>query len=783
LLGRAWRYGALVAAAVLGVGVLLVRATHPRRAGKMRLPGLTHAVEVLRDRWGVPHIYAESLWDLFLALGFVQAQDRLWQMDFHRRLATGTLAEILGEKALPLDRLVRRVGIHRAAAREWEGLEGEERHLLEAYAAGVNAYIASGPPPLESILLRYRIRPWSPADSIAWARFMAWSLSGNWDQELVRLWIIERFGAETMAELEPTYPPGKPVVVPPGATSTGPGPGLGDDYSLPLAGHPMSNNWVVDGHKSATGRPLLANDPHLALVMPSLWYEVHLESPELRVAGVSLPGLPAIIIGHNQRIAWGVTAAMADQDDLYLEELDPHHPTRYRWKDGWEEGQLLREEIRVRGRGQPVVEEVLVTRHGPIITPCISGEERPLALRSVCIEEIPFAKGIMGIMRAQSWEEFRQALFYWPAPALNFVYADVDGNIGYQLAGSIPRRRRGHGIVPMPGWTGEFEWEGFVPFQQLPWALNPPTHWIASANNQVALADYPHFLSATYADSPRIERIVQMLGEKERISVADCQRMQNDLLSLPGQELVRRILSLRPTDPWCQRAQSFLKVWDGTLAADSVAAAIVEVCFVHLVRKALEEKVGAWADFLLGKPVHPIREGPAFFMGAASWLLRKMEERPDWFRDRTWQEVMTEALKEATEELRRRLGDDMSRWQWGRLHRQAFRHPLGQMQALAPLFNRGPYPIGGDMNTVAQSAFIPHRGYDATSFAVSWRMIVDLADFNRSLGVLPGGQWGQPGSRHYADQLPLWLRGEYHPMLWDRQAVEGNVESRLVLEP
>ncbi len=782
-MGRLVRLLAVMAVVTLGVGALATRAILPRRGGRMRLPGLRRPVEVLRDRWGVPHIYAHSLWDLFFAWGYVQAQDRLWQMDFNRRLATGTLAEVLGEQALPFDRLVRRVGLHRAAAREWECLQGEERQVLEAYAAGVNAYLTSGPLPLECLILRYRPRPWSPRDTLAFARFMAWTLSGNWDQELVRLWVIERLGPEVMAELEPSYPAGKPVVVPPGGLSGGRPPRLEDDYRLPLAGRPMSNNWVVDGQKSVTGRPLLANDPHLPLTMPSIWHEVHLESPELRAAGVALPGLPAIIIGHNQRIAWGVTAAMADQDDLFWEEIDPQHPTRYRFGDRWEEGQIVREEIRVRGRGEPVVEEVLVTRHGPIITPCIAGEERPLALRSVCLEDVSFGKAMVGLMAAQSWQEFREALSHWPASALNFVYADVEGNIGYQMAGLIPKRAGGHGVVPAPGWTGQHEWEGFLPFSELPSAFNPPTHWIASANNQVVAEDYPHFLSAHYADSPRIERIVQMLTEKEKLSVADFRRMQNDLLSLPGQALAQRLLALRPSDPWCRRAQAFLKAWDGTLAPDSVAATIVEVCFVHLVRKALEEKLGAWADFFLGKPVHPLREGPMFFMGAASWLLRQMAERPHWFAGRSWDQALEEALEEAVAELRARLGEDMSRWQWGRLHRQALRHPLGQVRALAPLFDRGPFPVGGDMNTVAQSAFIPYRGYEATSFAVSWRMIIDLSDFNRSLGVHPGGQWGQPWSRHYVDLLSLWLRGEYHPLLWDRHQVERHLELRLVLEP
>jgi len=778
-------WGAVLGAAAGAAIVWLSNQRQPRRAGRVRLPGLSGKVEVLRDRWGVPHIYAQSLWDLFYALGYVQAQDRLWQMDFYRRMATGSMAEIVGEAALPIDRLVRRVGFHRAASQEWDSLDDESRRLLDAYSSGINAYLATGPLPLECLILRYRPKPWQSLDSLAIARFIAWSLSGNWDQELVRIWTIERFGPEVMRQLEPSYPPGRPVVVPPGETSKGLSLDLSSEYEAAKAyWPPMSNNWVVAGTKTATGKPLLANDPHLPLALPPIWYEVHMEAPGLRVYGVCLPGLPAIIIGHNDRIAWGVTAAMADQDDLFLEELDSQDPSRYRSAEGWARGEVVREEIRVRGRKEPVVEEVLITRHGPIITPAIPGEERPLALQTVCARgDIPFARAILGLMCASSWEEFRQALSHWPAPALNFIYADVDGNIGYQLAGKVPRRRQGHGLVPAQGWTGQHEWDGFVPFDELPSAFNPPQGWLASANNQVAPEGYPHFLSLIYADSPRIERIVQMLSEKKRLSISDFQAMQNDLLSLPGRELARHLLSLSTTDPWCRRAQSFLKAWDGTLAADSVAATIVEVTFAHLVQRALEEKLGAWADFFLGKPIHPLRQGLAFFIGAASWLLRLMKECPDWFRDASWEQVVEEAWREAIAFLRQRLGDDMSRWQWGRLHSLTLRHPLGAVPALGFFFNRGPFPLGGDMNTVAQAAFIPYLGYEVNSFAVSWRMIVDLSDFNRSLGVHPGGQWEQPWSRHYADQLRLWLRGEYHPLLWDREEVQRHLESKLVLEP
>ncbi len=786
---RRLRGAALLAAVGVGAAALAYRLLSGRQpAGRrqLRLVGLREPVEVLRDRWGVPHIYARNLWDLFFVLGYLQARDRLWQLDFYRRLATGTLAEVMGEAALEYDRLMRRVGIGRVARRDVDRLQPQVREALEAFAAGVNAWLASGTLPVECLVLRYRPQPWQVADSTAIGRFIAWTLSGNWDREVLRAWLLERFGPETLAELEPQYPLGKPLVLPPGASSRSPGPELRREFrelALAVVGGGLSNNWVVDGSKSVTGKPLLANDPHLPLSIPCIWYEAHLEAPGLRAAGVCLPGLPAIIIGHNQRIAWGVTAAMVDQDDLYIERLDPSDPSRYQFQGRWEQGEVVREEIRVRGREEPVVEEVLVTRHGPIISPCLPGVDRPLALRSVCLEERDFAGGLLALMQAEDWEGFRSALRGWVSSVLNFVYADVDGNIGYQMAGLVPVRRKGLGLAPAPGWTGEYEWEGYLPFEELPHSFNPPSHWLATANNKVVDDDYPHFLSAEYVDSPRIERIVQVLTSRQALSSEDFRALQTDLQSLPGQELAKLILSLEPRDPWARRAQTFVGAWDGSLHPESIAAAIVQAFFVHLVKRALEEKVGAMADFLLGRPVHPLRDAGHFFIDSASWLLRKMQERPDWFPGRTWREVAEQALVDAVRDLRRRLGDDMTRWQWGRLHRLVLRHPLGQVRALAPIFNRGPYPVGGDANTVAQAAYLPYDGYEVVSFAASWRMIVDLADFNRSLGVIPGGQSGNPASRHYTDQLQLWLQGEYHPMPWDREQVEKHVESRLHLTP
>jgi penicillin amidase len=792
-MGRALRtmaLGLLVTAGAASAGAYyLLRRPVPRGRGRVRLRGLEAAVEVLRDRWGVPHIYASNLRDLFFAVGYAQAQDRLWQMEFNRRVSSGTLAEVLGEGALEFDRLTRRIGFRRVSEADWRQPEATERAVLEAFSAGVNAYLDSGRLPIEFGILRYRPQPWHPVDTITFARLMSWALTGNWDTEILRSWTVERFGAEVMAELEPRYPVGKPLIVPPGTAAKGAGPTLEEDYDVAaelvgaLAGPGMSNSWAVNGKKSATGKPLLANDPHLPLQMPSLFWEYHVDSPELKAAGACLPATANVLIGHNDRVAWGLTAAIVDGDDLYVEKVNPDNASQYSNEGQWVDGEVVREEIRVRGRKKPVVEEVLVTRHGPVISPAIKGETRTLSLRSVVLEPAHQVQGTTMLMGARDWEEFRDALRLWPAPSQNFVYADVEGNIGYQLAGLVPVRAKGHGVLPVPGWSSEYEWTGWVPFDELPSLLNPSTNWVATANNKIVDDDYPHFLSAHWADSPRQERIVEMLEEKNKLSIEDFRRMQSDQLSLPARELVPRMLELETEGEWSKRALTFVRAWDRMVTADSVGACVFEVFFTHLVRKTLEEKLGSWSDFYLGRGMHPLRPNGSFFMVSASWLLAKMRQKKKWFAGKTWKEAMREALASAVGELRQLLGDDVSQWQWGRLHRQAFRHPMGQARALSRLFNRGPVAVGGDCNTVWQASYVPYYGYELKASTACYRQIIDMGNFDNSLAVIPSGQSGHPGSRHYGDLIRLWQRVEHHPMPWERASVEQQARGRLVLAP
>ena len=794
----------VIIALVLIVLTLLDRAL-PITQGRMAVPGLEGQVTVTRDRWGVPHIYAENLSDLFFAQGYVHAQDRLWQMELNRRIGSGRLAEIFGEVALDTDRFIRTVGFRRAAEADLEVLDEETRSALEAYAAGVNAFLAEKQPlPLEFTILRFKPEPWTPLDSLTWGKVMAWNLSINWDTEILRARFIDKLGVERAAELEPMYPENNPAVVPSevdyGRLSTR----ILEQYRqaagwLGTSGAGVgSNNWVVDGTKSVTGKPLLANDPHLALQMPSIWYENHLVGDGIEVTGASFPGAPGVIIGHNAAIAWGVTNGFPDVQDLYVEKLNPENPHQYEYQGAWHDAVVAREEIHVKGRAEPVIEEVVITRHGPIISGIVppaegEGEDTPpLALRWTALEPSTLFRAVMSLQRASNWEEFTAALRYWDVPAQNFVYADAEGNIGYYLAGRVPIRAKGMGLVPVPGWTGEYEWTGWIPFEELPHTFNPPQHYVATANNRVVGDDYPYFITVEWMNGYRARRICDLLESKEKLAAEDFAAMHMDFYSIPGRELARYLAELEPEDEQARRAVELIRAWDFNLTADSVAGTIFEAVQLQLLRLAFADKLGPeLAEHYLGSGFHPMLSATNAYLGrSAVLLLRLLEnETSPWFADaesgqpRTRDEFLLLALEKAIAELRAALGEDMNRWQWGRLHQATFAHPLGQVKPLNLIFNRGPFPIGGDTDTVHQAAFIPNEPYAVKSWCASYRQIVDVSDWGRSLAIHTNGQSGQPGSRHYADMIPLWRNGEYHPMLWERAQVEAAAEDTLVLVP
>ncbi len=772
----------------------------PRTQGELRLAGLHGPVEVIRDRWGVPHIYAQDAQDLFFAQGYVHAQDRLLQMDIARRLALGRLSELFGEMALETDRLVRTFGLGRIARQEWAAYDADLRGLLEAYTAGVNAFL-HGPEALEVAytLLRHTPEDWHPEHSLAIVRLLVWELSHGWQGELVRAELAEAVGPEHAALWEPHYPAANPITLPQGIVFHRLDPD-GRLHRLPgpfLHRGQGSNVWAIAATRSATGGPVLANDMHLRAGVPGVWYENHLEAGDFRVTGVSVAGVPLVLVGHNAHIGWGMTLAYTDAEDLFVERFDPAQPTRYLYKDQWLEAEVVREVIQVKGRAEPVVEEVLLTRHGPVISPVtpygptlhqVEGAfvER-LAVCSMALRPGEAIRGWWLLNQAQNWDAFVEAMRYIEAPQLNVGYADVEGNIGYWVTGKVPIRGKGNGKVPVPGWTGEYDWVGEVPFEEMPHALNPEQGYLVNTNNKIVPDDYPYFLGDIWMNGYRARRIEQMLTAKERLTLDDHAAMQVDLTSLPGQEFVAALADFQSDDPEVQLALRLLREWDGQLTPDTVGGTVYEVARTVLVRRLLRAAVDEdLANRVLGQGFHPLTFYASEFYGHdVTVLLRLLREPDNWWVQQAggYEAWLNQGLREAIIWLRETLGPTPQDWRWGRLHRLPLEHLLGSQPPLDAVFNLPPLTVGGDTDTPLQTAVLPQEPYENRSFVPSHRQIFDLRQWDNSRMVILPGQSGRLASPHYNDQVELWQQGRHHPLLWSRERVEAHAEGHLTLRP
>ena len=774
---RALRLALLGLAALLLVSVaggslaaLWLWSRLPQISGTLALPGLERPVEVIRDAWGVPHIYAESLTDLVFAQGFVTAQDRPWQMDLLRRAAAGRLAEVLGPEALAWDRLARTVGFERVARAALDRQEPEARRVLEAYARGVNAALARNPRALEFLLLRYRPEPWEPLHTLALGRLLAWELS-QWGPRLVLARLLPRLDAARREGLIPVYPADGPVIVAGLGASAWPG------LLGPSGG---SNGWAVGTARSASGAPLLANDPHLPLGAPSRWYEVHLVGAGLDVYGFSIPGAPGVIIGANAELAWGFTNLMLDDLDLYRERLHPEREDLYEVAGRWEPLTVLMERIEVRG-GEPETLEVRIGRHGPLITPTLIQAGEPLALRWTGHEPGQEVAALLGMNRARTWPEFREALRRFATPAQNVIYADRGGTIAYQAVGRIPVRPRGGSLLPLEGWHGRDDWRGWVPFDRLPRVVDPPAGVLVTANNRVS-ADPGLYISHLWEPPDRAARIRELLEAKAGLTLDDLREIQLDRRPPWVSRLVPLIL-----EAWKDAEGSsevaggldLLEAWDGALEPASPAAALFEATVEELLAQIFRDELGEddYREF-----------GRAWDL--AGVVLDRLLERgtSPWFDDVTTParedlpELLRRSLRAALRGLEARLGPGPAGWRWDRLHTLALEHPLGRRRPLGLLFSLGPYGMGGDARTVWKSHFY-HDGRFRAAVGPSFRMLVDLADRRRSRVVLTTGQSGHPLSRHYRDQTPLWLRGEDRPMLVERTAIEAAASGHLHLLP
>ncbi len=750
----------------------LKNTTLPQTSGRLVTPGLSAPVEILRDKNGIVHIRAHNEHDLFFAQGLAHAQDRLWQMEFQRRLGAGRLAELLGEAALPTDRFLRTLGVYRAAAQAYENLPGDLKAIVDAYTNGINAYLATKPPlPLEFKLLGFKPEPWTPADVLVWQKMMSYDLSGNYKRELLRYRLLSRgLDVERIEELMPPYPVSAPTIVrrvpedlqrppqePEETPAAAPAGGAWLDRLLRLAralpgGLEASNNWVVAPSRSTTGKPLLANDPHLGLTAPSIWMLMELEAPSYHVTGATFPGLPTVVIGANDRIAWGVTNHAADVQDLYLLE---EAPGGYRYKDGVRPYRIRRERIAVKG-GEPVTLEVRESVYGPVISDVVDAPAgQALALRWVSLEpEDETMAAFYGIGKAANWDEFTKSLLRLKAPSQNFVYADVDGNIGYLAPGKVPVRRPGHtGKYPVPG-TGEWDWAGFVPARALPRIFNPPEGYIITANNRSTPANWPYVFTHDWAQGFRAERIRQLLLGKAKLSPEDFADIQGDELSLMARSFWAVLEQLKPASARAEEWRDRLLDWDFRESAASKEASVFQAWYAELARLP-EEEVGE------------------AYWNEPRYLLRALQEGDPACEARgvSCLEFASQALDRALDRLEALQGVVP----WGQLHPAVFEHKvLTHQPRLRRFFDRR-IAHGGDRFTVNMGA------YDFATFAMnhgpSYREIVALGFPEQSLWIHPMGQSGNVLSRHYADLLPLWANLEYLPM------GSGKPVARLVLEP
>ncbi len=808
-----WQKTAAAAAGIAGLAggayYLFMQRPLPKTNGTLRLAELHEPVEIVTDSYGVPHIYAHNEDDLYLAQGYVHAQHRLWQMEFNRRIGSGRLAEIFGEVALEADRFTRRLGMHRAAAEGVRQVSAHSRRILDAYARGVNAFISSHRHnlPVEFTILRLNPTPWQAVDSVQWSKMMGWNLGGNWETELVRARLVAKLGPERAAKLETGYDPAHPLIIPPGVAYDGVNLGMLAQYAeiKQLSGFGLlggSNNWVVDGTMTTTGKPIVCNDPHLGQAAPSIWFECHLTAGEIDVVGASFPGAPGVVIGHNRHVAWGVTNAVSDVEDLYIEKFNPANPNQYEFMGKWEEAQVYREEIKVKGRAEPVIEEVRVTRHGPILTALKSNPvapnsdqpaELPLALRWTGLEHHDIMSALEKMALATDIHSFRNALRHWDVPAQNFVFADTNGDIGYVMAGAIPTRAKGQALLPMPGWTGAYEWTGLIPFEELPQVTNPPQHFIATANNRVVGDSYPYYITHEWLNGYRAQRIRDLLTSKGKLALSDMAAIQSDQYSIPAEHITPHILSIAPRTLLASQAQDILRTWHYVLAPDSAAASIYTTFLrklEHIIFAVLlGDDEGLLKSYLgVGTTLLAIMNG--YTSRSKPQIIRMLKERDDsWFADsvvsngpRTWETALHRAFEAALEELREKLGDDPVNWQYGKIHKMTYSHPLGMVKPLDKLFNRGPYPVGGDIDTVNMGAVSPTQPENVVTVP-SFRLIANLADLAASLSMHAPGQSGHPASKHYDDFIKPWRNVEHHPMLFDHEMIDEHAVGTLRMIP
>jgi len=814
----------------------------PEVEGELTVAGLNDTVDIYRDGMGIPHIYAMTSHDLFFAQGYVHAQDRFWQMDFWRHIGSARLSEMFGSGQVETDSFLRTLGWRQIAEQEYADLSPESKAILDDYTEGVNAYIQSRTPvelSLEYLILtgvlnpEYTIEPWTPIHSLTWGKAMAWDLGGNMDTEIERAILLKTLTPEQLAELYPPYPEDYPVIVPEIGDQTSVNNSqfsvsnsqftavdfqpLIDNIALldsllgPRGPQIGSNSWAVSGEMTTTGMPLLANDMHLGIQMPSIWYQNALhcqpksDACPFEVTGFSFAGVPGVVAGHNDNIAWGYTNLGPDVQDLFIEKVNPDNPNQYEVNGQWVDFETRQETIKV-GGGDPVELTVRLTRHGPVVSdtygslkdqvdPKKNPEATPfkdkagitlpenyvIALSWTALTPSTPFEAIWGFNKAQNWEEFRAAARNFHVPAQNLLYADTQGNIGYQTPGDIPIRKNGNGFLPVPGWNSDYEWLGYIPFDQLPYTFNPESGYIVTANNQANPRDYPYIITKDWDYGQRAARIVEMIQTAPgKIDATYIQSMHGDSKNLNAEALTPILLSLELDPELASVRDQFLADWDYQEHADSVSATVFETFWWHLLTDTFQDDL----------PKDYLPEG------GSRWyvVMRNLIQQPNsqWWDDKetdaveTRDDMFIRAFDEAVNQLNKEHGRDPAQWPiWGELHSATFRNQTLGESGIGPieaLFNRGPYVTGGGQSVVDATGWKVGE-----SFEVDWlpseREIVDLSNLDASLALHTTGQSGHAFDKHYADMAPMWADVQYYPMWWEQASVKADAESHLRLAP
>ncbi|MFZ0544870.1 MAG: penicillin acylase family protein [Candidatus Promineifilaceae bacterium] len=830
--------GILVVLALVSMGVWrwFTHQAFPKTDGNLTVAGLNDTVAVVRDEYGVPHIYASNPDDLYFAEGYVHAQERFWQMEFQRRVGSGRLSEIFGEATLDTDIYLRHFGFYQLSTEIYEQANPETRQVLDAYTAGVNAYISDRKPAqlgLEFAFLGLQgvdveVEPWTPQDSLVWGMMLVFDQSDQLSTELRDIDLLTRLGNDMYEDLRPPYRADRPTIIPDGELVDPSGEPIAaapptldpqvlaylQELNASLAGKetlpPLladlgfqinagSNSFVVSGDKTTTGMPILANDPHMSINMPNLWYEVGMHCVEKSAdclqnfRGFSLPGVPGILIGHNDRIAWGLTNASFDAEDVFIERINPENPNQYEVNGEWVDMELRQETIQVRGQDKPVVITVRKTRNGVVATdrmidqhPFSATADGPelyaLSYAWTALEPVFSVQAVMMVNVAQNWDDFNEALQYFDAGKQNWLYADMDGNIGYVMPGKVPIRAGGDGSLPVPGWNDDFIWTGFLPYDEAPRAFNPAQGFIATANNpQVRQEDYPYFLGVFHDRGQRAARITNLIqSDTDGISVEDMMAIQTDNYSISAEEVIPYLATLSFDDSATAEARDRLLDWEPKMLMDSSEAALFNLFFTHLVMDSVYDQL----------PQARYLRGESYTSDVIYDLLQDPES--GWWDDigteavETRDQILTKAFEEAYADGVDRLGDNIDDWQWGDLHTITFRNAtLGEsgIGFIENIFNRGPFPTNGSESVVQKTCWSTTGDNYEVACIPALRQVVDLSDLSNSRMVHSVGQSGHPMNEHYDDFIDLWRLLDYHPSNWLRTDAESGNSDTLILNP